>query len=41
MGEGSRVFHAAKAGEGVVADPGLGVGLACLAYLGLGRSGHC
>ena len=29
MGERSRVFHVAKAGEGVVADPGLGVGSAC------------
>jgi hypothetical protein len=40
MGEGSRVFHAAKAGEGVAVDPGLGVGSACLAYLGLGHLGH-
>jgi hypothetical protein len=29
-GERSRVFRVAKAGEGIVADPDLGVGLACL-----------
>jgi hypothetical protein len=30
-GERSHVLHAAEAGEGVATDPGLGVGLACLA----------
>ena len=29
MGKRSHVFRVAKAGEGVVADPGLGVGSAC------------
>jgi hypothetical protein len=30
LGERSRVFRMAKAGEGVMANPNLGVGLACL-----------
>jgi hypothetical protein len=29
-GERPRVFHVAEAGEGVMADPDLGVGLVCL-----------
>jgi hypothetical protein len=29
MGERSRVFRATKVGEGIVADPGLGVGSVC------------
>ena len=29
MGERLRVFHVAKVGEGVMADPGLGIGSAC------------
>jgi hypothetical protein len=29
-GERPRVFRVAEAGEGVMADPDLGVGLACL-----------
>jgi hypothetical protein len=40
-GERSCIFRVVKAGERVVVNPGLGIGLACSSKLGLGRSGRC